>query len=123
MQLPKPNGNKIPYSRTIIFRTSYLEIGLDDNISGKQTDEIRQSEEVEDPSTDFQTFFFPQIVILVIKGDLKFLFNLNTDLFFFFFPSISFYLQYYSASLWSGGKWSCMIFMSAERKLNVHSVK
>lgn len=84
MQLPKPNGNKIPYSRTIIFRTSYLEIGLDDNISGKQTDEIRQSEEVEDPSTDFQTFFFPRIVILVIKGDLKFLFNLNTD--FIFFP-------------------------------------
>lgn len=94
MQLPKPNSNKIPYSRTIIFRTSYLEVGLGDNISGKQIAEIRQSEEVEGPTTDVQTFFFPLIVILVIKGDLKFLFN-----FFFFPPSISFYFQYYSASL------------------------
>lgn len=68
-------------------------------------------------------FFFPQIVILGINSDLKFLFNLNR----FFFPSISFCLQHYSYSsaspLWSRGKWSCMIFMSAERKPNIHSVK
>lgn len=34
-------------------------------------------------------FFFPQIVILVINSDLKFLFNLNTDFFFHQFHSAS----------------------------------
>lgn len=98
------------------------EVGLFDKYSGKQTAEMRQ--EAERPSFEhiFLMFQMSFSSMLMIKGDLKFIFNFNKDI----FPTFPFLHHYsYSTATLKGllGERICKIFIGAQRELNIYSIK